>query len=52
MIPPTQEVERDENQEFEDGYLEAIREIGKILIEKFPIQKNDKNELSNHLIEI
>lgn len=43
---------RVKNKEFGDGYLEAIKEIGKILIEKFPIQENDKNELSNHLIEI
>lgn len=45
-------ITRVKNQEFEDGYLKAIKEIGKILIEKFPVQENDKNELSNHLIEI
>lgn len=40
------------NREFEKGFTEAIEEIGEILIEKFPIQENDKNELPNHLIEI
>lgn len=40
------------NKEFEKGFTETIEKIGKILIEKFPIQENDKNELPNHLIEI
>lgn len=40
------------NKEFDNGFSEAIEEIGEILVEKFPIQENDKNELPNHLIEI
>ncbi len=40
------------NKEFDKGFSEAIEEIGEILIEKFPIQENDENELPNHLIEI
>ncbi len=40
------------NAEFDKGFSEAIEEIGENLIEKFPIQENDKNELPNHLIEI
>ncbi|MDD5549491.1 MAG: TPM domain-containing protein [Sulfurovaceae bacterium] len=40
------------NKKFGAGYLKAIEEIGEILIEKFPVQENDKNELPNYLIEI
>ena len=34
------------------GYLRAINACSMILIEKFPIQKNDENELPNEVIEI
>ena len=37
---------------FEQGYLNAIREISTLLREHFPIQKDDKNELPNTLIEV
>jgi putative membrane protein len=40
------------NGNFEEGYIEAIQAIGEILKVEFPIQKNDKNELSNHFVEI
>jgi putative membrane protein len=40
------------NGDFEEGYIKAIRAIGEILKVEFPIQKNDKNELSNRLVEI
>lgn len=35
-----------------DGYIRAIGSCGKILIEKFPIKKDDINELSNEVIEL
>jgi len=34
------------------GYLKAIQSCSQILIEKFPIQKNDENELPNDVIEL
>ncbi|MDD5405827.1 MAG: TPM domain-containing protein [Sulfurovaceae bacterium] len=40
------------NGDFEKGYIKAIRAIGEILKIEFPVQKNDKNELSNSLVEI
>jgi putative membrane protein len=32
-----------------DGYVEAIRRMGELLAKPFPIQPDDKNELSNEL---
>jgi len=40
------------NDKFESGYVKAINSIGNILKVEFPVQYNDKNELSNHLLEI
>ncbi len=34
------------------GYLKAIQSCSTILIEKFPIQENDENELPNEVIEL
>ena len=34
------------------GYIKAINACSMILIEKFPIEKNDENELPNEVIEI
>lgn len=34
------------------GYLKAIKSSNKILIENFPIKKDDENELSNEVIEL
>ncbi len=38
--------------QFEDGYLRAIHEISTLLIQHFPIEKGDKDELPNTLIEV
>ncbi|RXJ84057.1 TPM domain-containing protein [Arcobacter sp. CECT 8985] len=38
--------------EFSKGYLKAITTCSDTLIKKFPIQKNDINELSNEVIEL
>ena len=38
--------------ELSNGYLKAIKACNSILIEKFPIKENDKNELSNEVIEL
>ena len=35
-----------------EGYLSAVNKIESILKEHFPIGKEDKNELPNHLIEV
>ena len=40
-----------QNQLF-DGYIKAIKACNAILIEKFPIKKDDINELSNEVIEL
>lgn len=40
------------NKHLASGYLKAIKSCNEILIEKFPIQKNDENELSNEVIEL
>jgi putative membrane protein len=40
------------NKELSNGYLKAIKSCNRILIEKFPIQKDDENELSNEVIEL
>ena len=40
------------NGNFEEGYTKAIKAIGEILKVEFPVQENDKNELSNRLVEI
>lgn len=40
------------NKEFSNGYIKAIKSCNKILIEKFPIKSNDKNELQNEVIEL
>jgi putative membrane protein len=40
------------NGDFEKGYIKSIQTIGEILKAEFPMQKNDKNELCNHLVEI
>ena len=45
-------LENVKNNHFEEGYVQAINEIGAILAEHFPIEKNDKNELSDRLIEV
>jgi putative membrane protein len=36
--------------EFRDGLIGAIDEMGEILAKEFPIQANDRNELSNQLL--
>jgi putative membrane protein len=38
--------------ELSKGYLKAIESCSHILIKEFPIQENDKNELSNDVIEL
>jgi putative membrane protein len=38
--------------ELSNGYLKAIDSCSRILIKQFPIQKNDKNELPNDVIEL
>lgn len=38
--------------ELSKGYLKAIQSCSEILIKEFPIQKDDKNELPNEVIEI
>lgn len=38
--------------ELSQGYLKAINSCSEILIKEFPIQKNDKNEISNAVIEL
>ena len=45
-------VEKVKNEAFEEGYLQAITEVGAFLVHHFPIEKEDKNELSNGLIEV
>ncbi|QDF30352.1 TPM domain-containing protein [Halarcobacter anaerophilus] len=40
------------NKKFTQGYLKAIRACSEVLIKNFPIQKDDKNELSNEVIEL
>ena len=38
--------------ELAKGYLKAIESCSHILIKEFPVQENDKNELSNDVIEL
>ena len=45
-------LENVQNDKLEEGYIQAISEIGAILVEYFPIEKHDKNELSDGLIEV
>ena len=45
-------LEKVKNDQFEEGYVEAIHKIGAILAEHFPIESNDKNELPDGLIEV
>jgi len=45
-------LENVKNDKFEEGYIQAISEIEAILVEYFPIENNDKNELSDGLIEV
>ncbi|WP_263831989.1 TPM domain-containing protein [Sulfurospirillum oryzae] len=45
-------VENVKNDKFEEGYLQAINEVGAILTQHFPIEKHDKNELPDRLIEV
>lgn len=45
-------IENVKNNKFEEGYLQAINEIGAILFEYFPIETNDKNELPDCLVEV
>ncbi|WP_321313085.1 TPM domain-containing protein [Halarcobacter sp.] len=40
------------NNQFSIGYKKAIKECSETLIKSFPIQDNDKNELSNEVIEL
>lgn len=40
------------NKQLQEGYLKAIKSCNKILIENFPIQEDDENELSNEVIEL
>lgn len=40
------------NNQFSKGYKKAIKECSNTLIDNFPIQENDKNELSNEVIEL
>ena len=37
---------------YTEGFITAIEECGIILAEHFPVQREDKNELPNHLIEL
>jgi putative membrane protein len=39
-------------EDFLNGYLKALKTSKAILIQHFPIQENDKNELSNEVIEL
>jgi putative membrane protein len=41
-----------QNDKLEEGYIQAINEIGAILVEYFPIENSDKNELPDRLIEV
>lgn len=45
-------VENVKNDKFEEGYLQAICEIGALLERHFPIEKHDKNELTDGLVEV
>jgi len=45
-------LEKVKNDQFEEGYVQAIYKIGAILAEHFPIEANDKNELPDGLIEV
>ncbi len=38
--------------DFSGGYIRAIKASKKLLVEKFPIKKDDKNELSDEVIEL
>ncbi len=38
--------------EFAAGFIKAINSCGDVLIEKFPIKKDDENELSDEVIEL
>lgn len=38
--------------ELSKGYLKAIKDCNKILIDNFPIEEDDENELSNEVIEL
>lgn len=40
------------NKNLSNGYLKAIKSCNQILIENFPIQENDENELSNEVVEL
>lgn len=40
------------NEDFSTAYLNAIKSCNSILIEKFPANKNDENELPNDVIEL
>lgn len=40
------------NKDFAKGYTKAIKSCSEILIEKFPIQDDDINELSNEVVEL
>lgn len=40
------------NHELANGYLKAINSCSNILIENFPIEEDDENELSNEVIEL
>jgi len=45
-------LENVKNDKFEEGYIQAINEIGAVLEVYFPIEKNDKNELPDKLVEV
>jgi putative membrane protein len=40
------------NNQLSNGYLKAIQACSEKLIQEFPIQKDDKNELANDVIEL
>ncbi len=40
------------NHQLLEGYIKGIKACSSILIEKFPKKENDKNELSNEVIEL
>ena len=40
------------NNQLSNGYLKAIQSCSQKLIQEFPIQTNDKNELANDVIEL
>ncbi len=40
------------NDNLKNGYIKVIKSCNEILIKNFPIQKNDKNELPNDVIEL